>query len=195
MTSESSKPSIVSTEEIFSGVPRIEGRRVSVLDILSGLETGDDIETIAAKYEIDEEEVKVAVDWLTEHPKKRYTLRLERLVQHDKSGGSASKPPISDYIEQNTFCSLQDTENLKGVALDPSRRYIRVYQDTLHESHSVYLINTVQNTANPIHDSGDLCLSDAIDIAVEYHEESKFLVADKVVQARSVRLDEIFSPE
>lgn len=61
---------IVKTEEVCGGSPRIEGRRVRVMDIILAIKRSDlSREEIAERYMITEEEVESAIYYYIKNPK------------------------------------------------------------------------------------------------------------------------------
>lgn len=70
---------IVKTPEVLGGKPRIEGVRVSVLQVGDYVrEVGMDIETIMDELRLSREQVEAALDYYDDNPDEMATLRTQR---------------------------------------------------------------------------------------------------------------------
>jgi len=59
--------SIIITKDTCSGIPRILGRRITVIDILKNLQSGMTILEICEDYSISQKEVDDAIEWIVKY--------------------------------------------------------------------------------------------------------------------------------
>lgn len=70
---------IVTTPDVLHGKPRVEGTRVGVLQIGTAVREQDySVSEVAGMFDIDEEQVKGALDYFDEHPELMETLRARK---------------------------------------------------------------------------------------------------------------------
>lgn len=63
---------IVMTKEVCSGLPRIDGRRITVYNILGYLAGEMTIEEICEDFELTKEEVIEAIEWAADYIEKQF---------------------------------------------------------------------------------------------------------------------------
>lgn len=86
--------SIVRTEGVLGGKPRLDGRRISVLDVTELLKAGYSIEEVATELEISDEEVRDAARYYRRHTDEIAELEARREAVHEElrtSGGGPSE--------------------------------------------------------------------------------------------------------
>jgi uncharacterized protein (DUF433 family) len=66
------RTAIVITPDTCSGQPRIDGRRITVIDILRQLAEGISIQDIADDFKLTELEVVEAVKWCADYIEKKF---------------------------------------------------------------------------------------------------------------------------
>lgn len=84
---------IVSTDGVMGGQPRIEGRRISVLQIVEWVhEEGMDPETVAAEFDLDMAEIYRALAYYYENIDSMETWRERRERRLRESRSDHSRP-------------------------------------------------------------------------------------------------------
>lgn len=68
---------IVSTSDVLDGDPRIEGRRVSVLQIAEPVLAGHDPATVADQFDLSLSDVHEALAYYYDHPDEMESIRQE----------------------------------------------------------------------------------------------------------------------
>ena len=70
---------IVTTPDVLHGKPRVEGTRVGVLQIGTAVRDQEhSVSEVATMFDIDEEQVRGALDYYDEHPDLMETLRAQK---------------------------------------------------------------------------------------------------------------------
>lgn len=64
-SAEGSVPTVVQTDDVLGGEPRIDGRRVGVYDVHSRYQETESVDETAAAYQLSEAEVHVALAYAT----------------------------------------------------------------------------------------------------------------------------------
>jgi uncharacterized protein (DUF433 family) len=74
---------IVTTPDVLHGKPRIEGTRVGVLQVGTAVRDQDrSIPAVAEMFDLDEEQVRGALDYYDEHPDLMETLRTRKEARY-----------------------------------------------------------------------------------------------------------------
>lgn len=85
-------PSIVRTEGVLGGKPRLEGRRISVLDVTELLKAGYSIEETADELDITTDEVRDASRYYRRHSDEIAELEADREAVHEELRESGKAP-------------------------------------------------------------------------------------------------------
>lgn len=92
---------IVSTEDVLGGEPRIEGRRISVLQIQELVEIGDKSpRTVAERFGLEITEVYRALLYFHEHADEMSSIRAARDRTHEIAKEFAITPPGGNEISR-----------------------------------------------------------------------------------------------
>jgi len=90
---------IVTTPDVLHGKPRIEGTRVGVLQVGTAVRDQDrSIPTVAEMFDLDEEQVRGALDYFDEHPDLMETLRTRKEARYQaiRDQSRADEAPGTD---------------------------------------------------------------------------------------------------
>lgn len=90
---------IVTTPDVLHGKPRIEGTRVGVLQIGTAVrEQSRTIPVVAEMFDLDEEQVREALDYYDEHPDLMETLRTRKEARYQaiRDQSRADEAPATD---------------------------------------------------------------------------------------------------
>ena len=88
--------SIVRTDDVLGGEPRIEGTRVGVLDVYElAIESGYSIADVADQFDRSLAEVYAALAYYYERPEEMRALRRERSALEARLAEQALEPPES----------------------------------------------------------------------------------------------------
>lgn len=85
-------PEIVKTPGVLGGKPRIEGRRISVLDVAELLIIEDEEEEVADQLEIEPNEVRAAKRYWRENEEEIEELRERRVKKHEELVDGSEDP-------------------------------------------------------------------------------------------------------
>ena len=88
-TQEDTSASIVKTEGVLGGKPRLEGHRISVLDVTELLEAGYSVSDTADQLEITPDEVRTASRYFRHHREEIAELQRRRREKHEELRRSA----------------------------------------------------------------------------------------------------------
>lgn len=86
-TQEDTGASIVRTEGVLGGKPRLAGHRISVLDVTELLEAGYSISETAEQLEITPDEVRAASRYFRRHRNEMAELARRRRETHEAPRG------------------------------------------------------------------------------------------------------------
>lgn len=89
-TQEDAGASIVKTEGVLGGKPRLDGHRISVLDVTELLEVGYSVPETADQLEITLEEVRAASRYFRQHRDEMTELQRRRRETHEELRKSKS---------------------------------------------------------------------------------------------------------
>jgi len=90
---------IVTTPDVLHGKPRVEGTRVGVLQIGTAVRSQNrSIPEAAEMFDLDEEQVRGALDYYDEHPDLMETLRAQKEARSRaiQSRSRAGEAPATD---------------------------------------------------------------------------------------------------
>lgn len=79
MATQAEGGEIVADEDVMGGEPRIAGRRITVRQIHERVEgRGLEPETVARRYDLDVDDVVLALDYYDDHPEEMARIEQER---------------------------------------------------------------------------------------------------------------------
>lgn len=90
---------IVTTPDVLHGKPRIEGTRVGVLQIGTAVrDQSHTIPAVAEMFDLDEEQVREALEYYDEHPDLMETLRTRKEARYQaiRDQSRADEAPATD---------------------------------------------------------------------------------------------------
>lgn len=183
---------IVSTPGVLGGQPRIDGHRIGVMHILGAIEAGFELDEIIEDVysHLSSDDVEAAVDWIYDHPNRVRDLRLDAIVEQERSRREASKPPMALWSESCPFISQITNGDVPSIVM-PDGQYVRVLKDPSTDSYTVYDINLNDMRCSPVMDEPDVTIFYAIVHAEDYADDEGFPIGDQIFRKRSVRLGEL----
>ena len=114
-------PSVVCTENILSGSPRVDGRRLAVGDIVSSVESYGTLEEVISDYELTRSQISQALQYcsamqcLADKPKvfcHNCSLRKQQEGSLDTSNLEEIKDGDSVYVRGENFISFGSMADL-----------------------------------------------------------------------------------